>query len=392
MLLGLGVSMAVLEVGLRLFPPAWLEQRMGELNAGAAQGDELGTDREWPIILEQRAFRQFVPHSSFRVRHYEYDHAVTIDELGGRTTPYPDGHTAVVPIMGDSFTFGVGVEDAENFVSLLATEAMRSAPEGDSPLPLGQARILNLGMTGTALHNHLDTLELRHEELGSPERYVFCLFMGNDLTNILRHYRRSALDVSSPGVGGRRRLWQANVFIYHHPLLKKLFAIQFLRQKLLALINRGDRGFMDPVFLLMRGDLSYLEDSLGFLRQELARLTDISNRLGFEAAFILIPDVHQLDAARLAGKAKSLGLDPESLAPERIAPAISGALDDFPFPYLDIGPCLSKARIDGLYYTQDNHFTAAGHALAARCILDSGRFHLSPATDRSVVFPADNVP
>lgn len=384
MLLGFGLALGILEVGLRLVTPAWLEQRMTELNAGSLPGEELGTDRGWPIVLEANAFRQFEPLSSFRVRHYEYDHAVTIDEFGGRTTPYPSDYSVLLPVLGDSFTFGVGVDDAETFVSYLAAE--------DSlPLFGGNARWLNLGMTGTALHNHLDTLELRHEELGEPERYVFCLFMGNDLTNIWRHYQRKTLDPSSSGVGSRRWLWRANAFVYHHPVLKQLYALQFLRQKILAMLNRGHRGFMDPVFLAMRQDLSYLEDATSLLSQELTRLHEISNRLGFEASFILIPDVHQLDPARLAGKARSLGLDPETLAPERIASVISQTLDDFQLPYLDISPCLSKSDVSTLYYTQDSHFTAAGHALAARCILDSGRFHLSP-TDRSVAFPADNAP
>lgn len=381
MLLGFGAALVILEVGLRLAPPAWLAQRMTELNAGALPGGETGTDRGWPIVLEGDAFRQFEPHSSFRVRHYEYDHGVNIDEFGARTTPYPADHSTLVPILGDSFTFGVGVEDDKTFVSRLSTS-----------LSFESARLLNLGMTGTALHNHLDTLELRHEELGRPGHYVLCLFMGNDLTNLWRHYQRSTLDVSSSGGKGRRWLWRANVFVYHHPLLKKFFALQFLRQKLLALLNRGDRGFMDPVFLAMRRDLSYLEDSVGYLRQELTRLKEISSRLGFEAHFILIPDVLQLDAGRLAGKAESLGLDPDALAPERIATVIAQALDEFQLPYLDIGPCLSSLEIGELYYTQDSHFTAAGHALAARCILKSGRFNLSPAVDRSVVFPADNAP
>ena len=372
MLLGFVVSILALETVLRLLPPAWLEQRMRELNAGEPY--QAGTDQGWPIVIEGRAFRQFVPGSSFTVSHAEYRHGVTIDELGGRATPHNADATGFVPFMGDSFTFGVGVEDHETFVSLIAAEA-------ESP-----RRLLNLGVTGTALHNQLDTLELRHDELGRPAFYVFSLFMGNDLTNIRRHYQGSAIDASTPGGPRRRRwLWQANIFVYNHPLLKQLYAIQFLRQKALRVMNRGDDGFMDPVFLGMRTDLDYLESSLAFLRRELARLTDVSNRLGFDVVFILIPDVRQLDASRRAGKARSLGLDPETLDPDRITRAISQALNEVEIPYLDLGPCLLEAAVDTLYYTKDNHFTAAGHALAARCILESRLLHVltAPPPDRS---------
>ncbi len=380
---------------MRLIAPDWLEQRMRELNAG--ENYESGSDRAWPVMLEGRAFRQFVPGSSFMVGHYEYQHVATIDELGGRITPFsstPASDQAFVPFMGDSFTFGVGVEDNETFVSLIAAEALHRSPAGGSP-----PRLLNLGMTGTALHNQLDTLELRHDELGGPRFYVFAMFMGNDLTNIARHYRRSASGAPSAGGSpGRRWLWQANIFVYHHPLLKKLYAIQFLRQKLLTVIQMGagrGGGFMDPVFQAMRKDRTYLDEALVFFRHELARLAEISSRLGFEYVFLLIPDVHQLDASRLAGKARSLGLDLEQLAPERITQAVSRALSDFQIPYFDVGPCLSAAPIEGLYYTQDTHLTAAGHALAARCILESGLLHsftTPPAAidSRSLVSPADS--
>ena len=388
LLFGTALSIVLLEAGLRLWTPAWLEQRMGELNAEGTSGlppsGEIGTDRTWPIVIEGRAFRQFVPRSSFTVRHDEYRHAVTVDELGGRATPFRAGYTRVLPFLGDSFTFGVGVEDGETFVSLLAAEALRSALAQSTP------RLLNLGMTGTALHNQLDTLELRHDELGRPQFYIFGMFMGNDLTNIRRHHQRSAVDAASPGVGSRRWLWQANVFVYRHPVLKRLYAIQFLRQKLLAVFNRGGGGFMDPVFLAMRNDISYLEDSLVFWRRELARLKQVSDRLGLDVLVVLIPDVHQLDGARRLGKATSLGLDTEVLDAGQITRAISRTLDQIQIPYLDAGPCLAQAAVDGLYYTQDTHFTAAGHARLARCILGSGRLNRWLAADRSDA--AENAP
>lgn len=363
--LGAIVPLALLETALRLCPPSWLEQRMRELAAG--RSDESGSDESWPVVVEGRAFRQFVPGSRFTVRHDEYRHAATIDELGGRRTPHSASARELVPFLGDSFTFGVGVDDTETFVSLIAAETLRSLPSGEPP------RLLNLGMTGTALHNQLDTLELRHRELGSPGFYVFTLFLGNDLTNIRRHHDRSALDGSSRGASRSRRwLWQANAFVSRHPALRRLYAPQFLRQKLLTVVHRQAGGFLDPLFLAMRQDLDDLDGALVFFRKELTRLAEVSDRLGFEYVFILIPDVHQLDASRLAGKARSLGLEPEELEPQRISRAVSRTLSDFGVRHFDLGPCLSEGSIGGLYYNRDTHLTAAGHALAARCILESG--------------------
>lgn len=349
--LGVTLALLILEVGLRLFSPAWLEQRMRELNAGESY--EVGSDQEWPAIMENGRFRQFPPHSAFTVRHYEYEHGVTTDELGGRTTPYGSAPGALVPFVGDSFTFGLGVDDSETFLSLLAPESA--------------SRLVNLGVPGSALHDHLNIVQMRHVELGSPALYVFTVFMGNDLSDVRARHRRPS-DGAPPNEGWAFR---ANVFVFHHPLLKQLYWIQYSRQKVLALMNRGGTGYMQPVFQAMRTDRAYLEDSLVHWRDELERLSVAADTRGFRYLFVLIPDVHQLDRQRLAAKAESYGLE-GALDPGRLSRAFTGTLDDFGVPYFDLEPCLAQAMTEGLFYVQDNHFTAAGHAAAAACIRESG--------------------
>lgn len=359
-LLGTTLALLILEVGLRLLSPVWLEQRMRELNAG--ESHDVGSDQRWPFVKENGHFRQFPPRASFTVHHYEYQHEVTIDELGGRTTPYPPSPEALIPVVGDSFAFGLGVEDPETFVSLLAAQ---------SPY-----RWVNLGIPGSALHDHLNIVQMRHAELGSPPLYVFTVFMGNDLSDVVaRHQRSSASGSVGGGLGFR-----ANLFVFHNPLLKQLYAIQFLRQKVLALMNRGGTGYMQPVFQMMRTDRPHLEDALVHWREELKRLEVVAARRGFRYFFVLIPDVHQIDPQRLAAKAASYGLGVGDLDPGRLSRAFTETLDEFGVPYFDIEPCLSEAMTAGSFYVQDNHFTAAGHAQAARCILQSGLMEAVAAT------------
>lgn len=345
------LALLVVEAGLRLFAPAWLERRMLELNAGAY---EAGSDRDWPVLIENGRFRQYPPLSVFTARHYEYVHGVTIDELGGRVTPHGTAPEALVPVVGDSFTFGLGVEDSETFVSLLAP---------DSPY-----RLVNLGVPGSALHDHLNIVQMRHEELGEPELYVFVVFMGNDLSDVrARHL------ISSGGAPDNGTLaFRANVFVFHHPLLKQLYAIQYARQKALALMNRGDNAYMRPVFRAMRTDRSYLEGSLIHWRAELERLALVAGTRGFRYLVVLIPDVHQLDGQRLVAKAESYGLENDKLDPGQLSRAYTGALEDSGVTYFNLEQCLAEAMTEGLFYVQDNHFTAAGHAVAAECIRQSG--------------------
>lgn len=371
--LALGLCLLLLEAGLRLAPPAWLAQRMRELSPG--RHTRPGTDRQWPVVRENGRFRQFVPGSSFVARHYEYEHAITIDELGGRLTPYSFAYDRLVPFYGDSFTLGLGVDDSETFLALLADHSRH--------------RLLNLGVTGSGLHDHLNVLPLRHHELGSPSHYVFVLFLGNDLDDIrARHGRPSA---------SHDRLWRANTAVTHHPVLNKLYLLQFLRRSALAALQRGRRGYMQPVFRAMRTDLEYLDESLVYLRLELERLRQISTELGFDFFFVLIPDVYQLDHRRLEYKAKSLGLDPSALDPERPTRAVSVALHDLRIQHVDLEPCLAEGWTDGLYYLQDTHLTAAGHARAAECLLreDAVRSLLAtadPAGHHADASPLDITP
>ncbi len=362
-LLGAVMGLAVLETGLRVSTPAWLGQRMQELNAGEPL--ENGSDGNWRAILEAGRFRQFEPYARFTVRHAEYRHGVTIDELGGRYTPPGADPSVLVPFVGDSFTFGLGVEDSETFISRIAPET--------------PYRLLNLGVPGSGLRDHLDIVQMRHAELGRPALYVFVVFMGNDLDDVRARYER-ARGSARPEDG---LAFRANLLVFNNPLLKRSYVIQYARQKLLALINRGGSGYMQPVFRAMRTDRPYLEDSMVYWRQELERLRTVAGTLGFRYLLVLIPDVHQLDDQRRAAKAESYGLADGRLDPGRVSRAFAGALDDLEVPYFDLEPCLSKSAPDGLFYVQDNHFTAAGHALAGRCILDSGLPEAIAATMRA---------
>jgi len=233
--LGLTFALSGIELALRFMAPAWLRQRMSELRAGEFQ--ELGTDRGWPIRKENGQFLSFTPSSRFNISNYEYLHSADVDELGGRAVPDATHSGGLVPFVGDSFVFGIGVPDGETFVNLLA----RGAPR----------RFVNLGVPGTSLNRQLDIVEKRHAELGSPEAYVFVVFLGNDLAE-LRDTVRSSPAVEGPSQRSSSALARLNAFVYHNPILKRVYSIQFGRQKLLSIFDRRRRTGMDPVFRVLQ--------------------------------------------------------------------------------------------------------------------------------------------
>lgn len=101
-----------------------------------------------------------------------------------------------IAAIGDSFTFGVGVDDGERFTDVM--EAMQPGVE-----------VLNFGMNGFGTDQELEVL--RHEALDYSPSIVLCMtYLGNDLLDITHSLRhrwpkpRYVLD------GGELRLELAN--------------------------------------------------------------------------------------------------------------------------------------------------------------------------------------
>ena len=77
--------------------------------------------------------------------------------------------------VGDSFTFGVGVDDGERFSELMEAD-------------LSEVEVLNFGMNGFGTDQELEVL--RHEVLGYGPDVVLCVtYLGNDLLDITHSVR-----------------------------------------------------------------------------------------------------------------------------------------------------------------------------------------------------------
>jgi|ETNmetMinimDraft_13_1059891.scaffolds.fasta_scaffold03451_4 hypothetical protein len=364
-LAGLLFAMLILEGGLRVFPPDWLRLRMREMNSG--QPVFFDSDEGWPLECSDTGCLRFTPGSQFRVVTREYSHSVAIDDYGARATSVPiSGEAPTVPFLGDSFTFGIGVEDAETFVSLL---------------DVGSASdFLNLGISGNSLPQQIDIVSQRHRELGSPSLYVFVFFVGNDFQNLVESHSVADVGVSAsdqPSTAGRyptlnsRLSWlsRTNEYVLSHSALRRLYLLQWARHKALLLVNSANADFMDPVFLIMRTDRSYLNDALQYFEYELGRLKDTARELNFDFAFVILPDRHQINSDLREVKSAYYGLSAEEVDPALPNRALAAALQAHAVSYVDVTECLAMtADVQLLYYSFDNHFTARGHQAAAQCM------------------------
>jgi len=363
------ISLVLSEAIVRALAPPWLEQRMSILAPITGGGSGFGTDHNWKVERKNGKFLSFTPNSKFDVSHVEFHNVAHIDDLGGRRTfRSGNGASKRIVALGDSFAFGVGVEDQETFVSQIAEK-------------LANVGFLNLGVPGSALPQQLAILRERHVELAS-EMYVFFFFLGNDFDDIIRDEeagrRRDAARAEdrSEGDPSNGFLWRVNDLVYHNSVLKRSYLIQFLRKLSLDVLNAGSSGVVprrDPVLLIMdKSMVEYRDKAMSSLARHLRALVDEQARLGFRSLLVAVPDKNQLNAAFREYQAQIHSIPPASLEPFRPNQLLSIATSDAGVGLIDPTECILSAgyKSELLYYHHDNHFRALGHQVLASCVVD----------------------
>jgi len=103
-----------------------------------------------------------------RHHHHDFDVDYAINRRGFRVDPAMQDVSPRVAVLGDSFTFGLGVEDAETFVSRLNADSQASGP------------LLNMGVPGYSTDQQT-LLFNRTVGLESVETVMLVVYLANDL-------------------------------------------------------------------------------------------------------------------------------------------------------------------------------------------------------------------
>lgn len=357
--LGLVVALALGEVTARLLAPTWLVNRVRDLQAGR-NADDAGSDREWPVVRSgDGRFEYFQPQGHAAVAADEFRHDVNFDDVGARrTTPPREENAPIVGVIGDSFTLGVGVEDVETFSSLLA--------------PRLGLRLVNLGIPGTALPQQLDLIERRHQAIGAPQVYVFGVYTGNDLGDIINNEREAGgkplLVTASPAADQARTV---NAWITSQPILRRSYLVQWVKAGVVTLYNAREAiPLIDSAILPMTGNETFWAEARPALGRALDRLVAVSARLHFVPIAVLLPDRYQVDDEARATRIHAYGYKDSDINPEAVNRVVTEQLRARGVKTLDLLGCLKGRR--GLYYVRDIHLTREGQRSVAACLESAG--------------------
>jgi hypothetical protein len=358
----------VLEIVIRIFAPGWLVYRMKYLNTGNLEG--FGTDAHWDLDVRDGQIYSFKPGTNFKVYNTEYENTVHINSFGGRNTEANEKKDTnkIIPFMGDSFVFGIGVEDTETMVSI--TRKMTGN------------NFLNFGFPGTCIVDQRRMINTRYDKLKPPSIVIYGFFLGNDFEDIIKNHSRDSSKAGSSVIPKKDSAskkeevknsgfaWRMNRLI-NHSFLRKLYSLQFIKQKLLNIKNKGKAKDMDLVFYLLDSkNTEHIKQARTDIDIEIKKLSEDA----YQPIVVLIPDRYQVSSPLRKSMCAYYNLDEKYISPYLPNQILIEALDKYKIKYIDPTRCLIAHSAEGaLYYTQDNHLTKLGQKIISECITDSLR-------------------
>lgn len=366
-LLSMVLAMAVAEAALRwVHTPRSLTFRMQV--AGQPTGDQ-------NLQFDRDAFR-FEPGSTGGLIHPEYRNAVTIDRLGFRNTCGLDGAGPIKAVgVGDSFLFGVGVEDDET-ISCVLRRALSIRSYSISIPGAGPAKYLRL------INRHGRAVR---EELAPGRRIpaLIYLYLGNDIVE-LTHSRIDAAATAdgdadaTAGSAGRVPVSAAiNRFVFHDSPLRHSYLLNLMKASMIRRVKE-QRDAAEFIVLregsaVFRRDppASVSERHVEMIRGNLDRFRRAARGAGFtDAVFVLIPMAVIVEPDLFRSEVALQGYDGGDFDANYARQAIALAAGT-EFRTLDVADCLAaRPARRSFYYVNDNHLTARGVENLVACMAD----------------------
>lgn len=266
------------------------------------------SERRDNVTLDGKPIEGFVtPGTTYRQVSNEYDARTTITDKGHRV-PAVDGNPEIV-FIGDSFTFGYGLNDAETFVSLYCAGTGHSCA--------------NLGLPSSGTHKQVDRLEQFLDQWHWQPREVRLFFFGmsgafsagndfvdnynREITVAARQQGVRANDEKSRGVTERVIGLQA-VLLRHSNLVRMLKFYAGPRLKAMFIAEPGEER---------------MRKAVESTRAALGRLDELSRRRGFEYSIYLIVPVQDV----MRGTYKDTLATLQGVSPKPVIPTAELFLD-----------------------------------------------------------------
>jgi GDSL-like Lipase/Acylhydrolase family len=274
---------------------------------------------------------------------------VNTDDEGFRVGQQPGvpDERPVLLWLGDSFTFGYGVDYESSFVGLLAL-----AKEG-------RYRPVNAAVGGYGPTQYRQTLEYLLDKNLRPRLVLIGAFIGNDFLDVIDDKNPPIRD----GILGNE--WGAKSLLKQHFHLYRLATATIHRLHPYG-VRQHSLDLNSEVRAWTNGEL---READSIFRREFERMAALCQSHGVEMAVLIIPAGTMVDALAKGASRSPDGARDQSLP---LRHAVS-AFRDLHIRYLDLTPMLVAHPVTETYFYFDGHFTARGHALVRDAVVSEWR-------------------
>ncbi len=291
---------------------------------------------------------------SGRHQHYDYDVRYSTNEEGMRNSSPVAGQTDVrTLVIGDSFTFGLGVNDADTFVSQLNTHMATNGTE-----------YINGGIPGYAPDQEIAWMN-EAIAMVKPRHVLLVVYLGNDLVDLGLPF-----PLQAPYAKPYATLDDRDQLVINNVPVPKVSKPPALRQKAMAnyIMEEMDVswiGNMRIVQLIRDFGLMLPADIDKSLERKMepslklfdAVLGEMISTLPLDLTLVFLPGSSVINSPR------SISAKYQLLVRDGLINIAKGRDLD----YLDLSQALSTAGPD-LYYENDGHLTPKGHLVVAKAI------------------------
>lgn len=243
--------------------------------------------------------------------------------------------------IGDSYTFGQGVEHEHSFVGLLQAT-------GEPALAF-----LNAGVPGYGPVQYRQLIEELVTRDRTPRRVLIVTYLGNDFHDCV--WKAEDVRVADRILKRRRDL---RGLIKRSSHLYRLVSRVYHR----TVPAPEAPGFRDVMFDAKNWESGILADSRQRYRDEFSRIASTCAAHGITLSVVIIPTRGAVGEIRRRAADEAPEIQGDPTIPAVYAGQV---MQELGIRYIDLTPALLHEPIDKTYFRHDGHFTPVAHRIAA---------------------------
>ncbi len=357
------MTLVLLEIGLRHFAPQFSPEMRAELTKGIFTSDPATTYRTMSGLNKEFHIAESDTMLVINSQGLREDHEVAPPPSFAGSGPAPQSGTTRVLCVGDSFTFGYGVEGNQAYPYLLNGS---KAPDNSA------IESINGGVMGYGTDNEAAWLQAYGWQL-KPKIVIVGFYVGNDVRDVILGREKTMVDEqgnllpSSNEPANSVKYWLAansHAYVFLRGLAHDIFAPK----------TKGDtQGFKtyDTASLYFKTEPSDIAGGWGKALGLLDSMRADATAHGAEFVVVVIPTREQVDDAFWQQMLNKFRLNEADLQRDRPQQRLADWSASSGTPIIDLLPGFrADAGSDPYYYTLDSHWNPAGHTLAAKLIRD----------------------